>query len=112
MPDDSVPGEPEFVFPPGTPEDFQEQYKNHVHHQQLEVTAAQHELFSFFDSLDEDELRIFIRFLFAIANASSPKRSLAYYTGALEHLRQQKYNICMVCDKDHSKELLEDHAAD
>lgn len=88
---------PMFAFQMGpTPEELEQA--------RMSQEAVGHETRQFLDKLTVDELDLLSKIIrtVSISEASGP-----FYAGLITGIRQQKFNVCLACGRDHDADLAE-----
>jgi len=93
-----------FVF--GVPSEEMRRQMEEAHEtQHLQVLDFQHTLEEAWQALNYEQLYAVARWMALTADSGNASRNLAYHAGSLFRLAADKSNKCMVCDKDHDKEV-------
>jgi len=99
----------EIIFPPGTPEEFQEKVNELYQRQQMATEDFQHQVTGLFDGFTEEQLVTYKHMLHHIVmNTNSHGDTIAaYYEGIATGLLHVKFGICLGCDQNHEKLMQE-----
>lgn len=86
------------IFPPGVPEEFQEQIRERHQHSKLTVQANMHVVRDFLDSLSADQLEALD--LVVVNVGSNPIYNCGFVRGEIAMQRWKKFGICP-CEEEH-----------
>lgn len=92
--------------PDDLPEEMPDEMKKAIQLHAMKHEHVSHEIAGFFETLNEDNLRIMRSFLQMIAANESPTPLVTYYIGLCQAL-QVKFGICLGCGRKHDDEAAE-----
>jgi hypothetical protein len=97
----------EYLFPPGTPEEFKAEFSAMIDRQKMQAEDYSHAATSLFDALSEEQLMSLSSIMHNIALSGKGKgRAVpAYYEGILCGILHIKYGVCFGCGKNHDREM-------
>ena len=99
----------EIIFPPGTPEEFQEKVNELYQRQQMATEDFQHQIAGLFDGFSEEQLTTYKHMLHHIVMSTNSHGDTlaAYYEGIATGLLHVKFGVCLGCDQNHEKLMQE-----